>query len=257
VPLNPRNTVTIPEVPESPKCYAKAHLERIDTFRNEIELDINPRKLENQPPATRREGWRHELDHDVESVFWLLLYWAMVAQPAKGHIGSHIDSSSWSSLLGDFKDRNRLVVGLSSGDPPDNLTHPAYNPLWPLIRGLAAILVVDRHWPPESSARKHPDYICEAFQRLILKFIDSNRCENFMTCRVSDSLRPVQEVAQSHALSTTPSQWTDGSERETEAKRSHLDRTDVGCVYAIFGFLSFLLLCLQDEDEEESSRMIQ
>jgi hypothetical protein len=247
VPLNPRNTVTIPEVPESPKCYAKAHSDRIDTFRNEIELEINPRKLKNQP---QDEGWRHELDHDVESVFWLLLYWAMVAQPAKGHIGSHIDLVSWGSLLGDSDHRGRFVVNLASTPMPKNLTHPAYEPLWPLISELAGLLEVDRHWLPGSSARKHPEYICEAFQRLILQFIVSKRYEGFMTCRVGDSLRQVQSVAKSEA---TPSQQK-GISRETGAKRRRRNRK-VRCVCAIFEFLSFLLLCSQDEDE--SSPMIE
>jgi hypothetical protein len=181
----------------------------------------------------------------------------MVAQPEgspRGHIDSHIDSSSWSSLLGNFKARERLVSGLSSGNPPKNLTHPDYEPLWPLIRELAAILVVDRHWIPESSVRKRPEYICEAFQRLILQFIISRR-EDFMTRRVGDSLRQLRSVAQSQALSFTPSQRMDELERENEAKRRRIDRTEVDCLCAIFEFLSFLLLCLQDEDE--SSRMIQ
>jgi hypothetical protein len=182
----------VPDVPESPECYAKAHSERIDNFLGQSELLISPHKPKNQP---QDNGGGHELDHDVESVFWLLLYWAMVAQPAQpeGRSRGYIHSSSWGSLIGDFKARERLVVGLSSGEPPDNLTHPAYNPLWPLISNLAAILVVDRHWLPESSARKRPDYICEAFQRSILQFIVLHRYEDFMTYRVSDSLRQPAE----------------------------------------------------------------
>jgi hypothetical protein len=220
----------------------------MDDFPEEIEELVDPRKLKNQ---SQDDKWRHELDHDVESVFWLLLYWAMVAQP-EGHTGGYIHSSSWSSLLGDSRDRGHFVFSLSSGDPPRNLTHSVYEPLWPLIRSLAAFLVVDRHWLSESS-RKRPDYICEAFQRLILQFLVSKRSEDFMTCRVGDSLRQVQWVAQSQALSTTPTQLVDGLERDTQAKRRRLDRTKVGCICAIFEFLSFLLLCSQDEGENKSS----
>jgi hypothetical protein len=209
-----------PEVPENPECYANAHLKRIDDFPEEIEeLLIDPRKLKNQSQDDR---WRHELDHDVESVFWLLLYWAMVMQP-EGRPREYIDSFSWAGMLKDFENRDRLVAALSSGNTPKNLTHSDYGPLWPLIRSLAAILRVDRHWVPEPDVRKRPDYMCEAFQRLILRFIDSNRSENFMTCRVGDSLRQVQGVAQSQAMSTPPSQLTDGSERELQAKRRRLD----------------------------------
>ena len=243
----------VPAVPKSPGCYSNAHSDRIDEFPEEIEELVDPRKLKNQPQDDR---WRRELDHDVESVFWLLLYWAMVAQP-EGLPGEYIDSSSWSSMLGNSGDRIRLVSGLSSGPPPQNLVHSVYEPVWPLISSLAALLVVDKHWLPESGARKRPDYTCEAFQRLILQFIDSKRSENFMTCRVGDSLRQVQGVAQYQVLLTTPSRQMDGLERETQAKRRRLDRTVVGCICAMFEFLSFSLLCSQDEDENESSRMIQ
>jgi hypothetical protein len=77
----------------------------------------------------------------------------MVTQPKEcpgGYIDLYIDSHSWTGLLGDFKARELLVLGLSS-DVPKNLTHLDYSPLGPLIRDLAAVLVVDQHWLPESN----------------------------------------------------------------------------------------------------------
>ena len=216
MPLNV--VVVVPAVPKTPECYANAHPKRMDDFPEEIKLLVDPDELKNQP---QDDGWRHELDHDVESVFWLLLYWAMVAQP-EGCPGEYIDSGSWAWMLKDSDHRAHLVSALSSGRPLQNLMHSVYEPMWPLISNLAALLVVDRHWIPESSARKRPDYMCEAFQRLILQFVDSKRSENFMTCRVADSLRQVEGVPQSQALSTTPSQFNE-SERQTQAKRRRLD----------------------------------
>jgi hypothetical protein len=178
----------------------------------------------------------------------------MVTQP-EGRPRGYISAHSWTGLLGDWACRDGFLKGLSYGDSPKNLTHWDYKPLWPLIRSLAAILVVDRHWLPKSDARKHPGYICEAFQRLILQFIISNRYERFMTCRVDDSLREVGSALTRPA--STPSEIRDGLDRDFEAKRRRFDRTEVGCVCAIFEFLSFLLLCSQDEDDNESSRMIQ
>jgi hypothetical protein len=199
----------VPQVPKCPECYALNHPDRINDFPEDIEILINPRKLNR----SQDDGWRHELDHDVESVFWLLLYWALVAQP-EGGPEEYILADAWTSLMGHFKPREELVWRLSEGDPQDILTHSVYEPLCPLISSLAAVIVVDRHWLPESDVRNHPGYTCEAFQRLILEFIISNRNENFMTCRVDDSLRIVQEVAQSQALTTTPSELRDGSERD-------------------------------------------
>ena len=241
----PKFIHAIPQVPKSPECYTTAHSDRIHDFPEVTDkVVIDPSELKNQ---SQDDAWRHELDHDVESVFWLLLYWAMVIQPAEGPPEGYIDLGSWGNLLGNYKAREGLVSVLSSGGPPTNLIHSVYEPLWPLISSLAAVLVVDRHWLPESSVRKHPGYICEAFQRLILQFIVSKNREDFMTCRVGDSLRQVKQVAQSQALSTTSSQQMD--ELEREAKRRRVDGEEVDCVCAIFEFLSFLLLRSQDEDE--------
>jgi hypothetical protein len=241
----PVDRTFVPKVPKAPECYANAHSKRVEDFPEEEEKHINPRELMNQSQV---DGWRHELDHDVESVFWLLLYWAMVTQP-EGHPGGFIDAHWWTGLLGNFNDRDTLIGRLSSEnprDPPESLTHLGYKPLVPLIRSLAAILVLDRHWLPKSDSdcRTHPGYLCEAFQRLILQFILSNRNENFMTCRVDNSLHGSGRVAQSRAKSTTPSEIRDGLHRENEAKRHRLDSIEVGCVCAIFEFLSFLLLCV-------------
>ncbi|KAI0290681.1 hypothetical protein BC826DRAFT_970295 [Russula brevipes] len=221
VPLN--TLCVVPKVPKSPECYTSAHSSRIADFPEEIkELVVDPDELTNEP---QDNNWRHELNHDVESVFWLFLYWAMVAQPEKRR-GECINSGVWGLMLGDHNTRDGLVISglLSSGDAPENLTHSVYKPLWPLIKSLAAILVVDNHYLPESDVRKRPEYVCEAFQRLILQFIISNHDKDFMTCRVDRSLRRVQGAPQPDGLTVTPTQQRDGSDR-AEVKRRRLDRT--------------------------------
>ena len=200
----------VPKVPKSPECYANAHPKRIDDIQEEVKELVDPFKLKNQ---SQDNGWKHELDHDVESVFWLLLYWAMVAQP-KGRPREYINSHYWMGLLGDIDVRERLVLVFSSGDWPTGLTHSVYAPLWPLITSLAATIVVDSHWLTKSNVRKRPEYICEAFQHLILGFIVSEHSKDFMTCCVDNSLRHVYRVVQSQALSTTQSQEWDRLERE-------------------------------------------
>jgi hypothetical protein len=209
----------VPRVPRSPEQYTRENPDRIKEFPEEIKkILIDPDELNQLMDQSQDNGWRHELDHDVESVFWLLLYWAMVARPEGGQ-EEDILPDAWTSLIGHFKPREELVWRLSSGDRRDILTHSVYKPLCPLISSLAAVIVVDRHWLPESDVRKRPGYICEAFQRLILEFILSNRNENFMTCRFDDSLRMVQGVAE--PLTTTPSELRDGS--ETEESMGELD----------------------------------
>ena len=87
--MPPNTPYYVPKVPRSPECYANAHSKRNNDFAEENDEElVDPRKLKNQ---SQDDEWRHEIDHDVESVFWLL-YWAMVAQPAEGRPGGYIQA---------------------------------------------------------------------------------------------------------------------------------------------------------------------
>ncbi len=172
-----RNLVDVFEVPESPECYKINHPERIKKFPSQ------PRESFIVSTDRAAPQWRHELDHDSESVFWLLLYWAVGAQPEEEET-EVIGASIWSSLMGPVAAR----VNMLQGDL-DGATHSVFRPLWPLLNKLAAILNADGHWLKPSDPRKHPGYINEAFQRLILQFILDNRGKEFMVCKVGSELR--------------------------------------------------------------------
>ncbi|KAH9998459.1 hypothetical protein BJV74DRAFT_200503 [Russula compacta] len=179
----------IPGIPNTPDLYATAHPDRVKRFPGSEEgFIINPEKLVCDNES--RHGWRHELEHDAESVFWLLLYWAMVVQPEKCP-KEKIDAKYWNPLNGNHLSRQWLIRGLSEIMSP-NLTHSFYKLLQPLIKDLATILVIDSHWLPASDPRKDPFYITEAFQRLILKFIIDNRGKEFMDHPVEKTFRKVQ-----------------------------------------------------------------
>jgi len=92
---------------------------------------------------------------DTESVFWLLLYWVVGAQPEKEE-KEPIDAGIWVGLTGSVTDHIRL---LRSG--LDGATHSVYQPLRPfkLLNKLAAMLIVDRHWVESSNPRNDPGYI--------------------------------------------------------------------------------------------------
>jgi hypothetical protein len=239
----------VPAVPKSPPCYASVHPDRIERFPEEEETFINPRKLTNQPQEDH--GWRHELEHDAESVFWLLLYWAMVVQPETLPGEEFIDAPSWALLLNDSNHRHNLIKTLCSEDAslPDNLTHSRYKSLQPLISKLAAILVVDRHWLPASDVRNHPEYLNEAFQRSILQFILDNRDEKFMKEDIGPKFRKVAAVAQSQGLSSTRNEVMNTAEREAQ-RRLTTGNPEVGCVCGPLNSCPFLFLCSQGEDME-------
>ena len=201
----------VPGIPNNPDSYAKAHPDRVTNFQNfpKEYTNIIPEKPMNQ---SQDGGWRRELDHDAESVFWLLLYWAMVVQP-EGSPKEKIEAEFWSALNNDHKSRERLLRSLCD-EMPSDLTHSFYTPLQPLIGDLAAILVNDSHWLPASDLRKNTYYITEAFQRLILEFIIDNHGEEFMDRRIEKTFRKVQGIQAPYAVSSTQALSFDATSQE-------------------------------------------
>ena len=180
----------VPKTPNSPGPYAKAHPDRVRKFPITKRKFIDPEMVDDEP----HDEWRHELEHNAESVFWLILYWAMVMQP-ENYPEENIDMTSWSTLNGDYTKREFLITLIQNLPESDSqgLTHSFYNPLLPLIKDLTAILVIDSHWLAELDPRKDPCYITKAFQHLILQFIINNCGKEFMDHRVEKTFHAVQE----------------------------------------------------------------
>jgi hypothetical protein len=166
----------VPPVPSSPEPYTRHHPDRIKKFPFKERLLVESRLSDsvNRP-------WRHGLDHDAESVFWLLLYWVVGAQPSAQRQKEDIVAGIWTNLTGPVSLRTGLLRSLSEEEPLEEVVHSFYQPLLPLLSNLAANLVIDRYWLDESEPRNNEEYIPEAFQRLILQFILENRDKEFMT----------------------------------------------------------------------------
>ena len=229
----------VPGIPNSPDIYAKAHPDRVKKFPSSIPKRVsgqaNKTVIDPDAPDLSKDysNWRHELDHDAESIFWLLLYWAMVVQP-EGHSSKEkIDAVPWGQLNGDHVSRQDLLCVVVRGGISSKVTHSFYEPLRPLIVDLAAILVNDSHWLPASDPRKDTFYITEAFQRLILNFIIDNSGKEFMDCPVTKPFRKVHEV---QASSYSFFQFMDAESRKSVSL--------VGCVIWVYGFLSVLIVVL-------------
>jgi hypothetical protein len=229
----------VPAIPDSPNEYSSKHPTRTKKFPSLKKLILDPEGV-----SSHGQTWRHELEHDAESVFWLLLYWAMLVQPklsAKGLPNEYIDSAAWVEISGDAEKRNALIRALAQGSF-SRVTHSFFKPLQPLIENLAAFLVVDRHWLERSDKRNQPEYINEAFQRLILAFILEHCGKEFMNHPVDSKLRAVEPVPQSERRSTTALQARNAEENkkrpspqpsigEGSSKRLRLvpDEEEVGC----------------------------
>jgi hypothetical protein len=99
---------TIPGIPESPDRYTEVHPDQVKKLPNSVEeIFINPKWVSDESQKSQPKRPRHELEHDAESVFWLLLYWAMAVQPEEC-AKENINLFSWASLLGNFRDREAL-----------------------------------------------------------------------------------------------------------------------------------------------------
>ena len=102
----PKGVAVVPAIPDSPDEYSLKHPARTNKFLSSKKLILDPETV-----SSRSHQWRHELEHDTESVFWLLLYWAMVVQPkplSKKVIWPKeaIDSAAWAGITGDAEKRN-------------------------------------------------------------------------------------------------------------------------------------------------------
>ena len=219
----------VPDVPMSPQCYETHHPDRIKKF------PFAPKYSFEVSPDHIIPHWRQELDHDTESVFWLLLYWVIGAQP-EGEQMESINMRVWGSLMGSAKDR---VVLLRDRQSLDDATHSFYQPLWPLLSQLAAIIDVDRHWLEPSDPRNHPGYINEAFQRLILQFVLDHRNEEFMQRKVKSRLRRPETISENLSLSYTSGQMENSTKKQFlpdlsiqqgETKRSRINGTAVDTI---------------------------
>ncbi|CAG8735121.1 11862_t:CDS:2, partial [Acaulospora colombiana] len=143
-----------------------------------------PSRLEAFPPnqeADKRlhddmilEKFQHELRYDAESVFWLLLWWAIQAKPeASDSDEDFIPKAIWESLTwgGEKQDGRRYFI-----DPfPKKILHPSYRPLETLLRAMSLQLAGDLGL---MESRSDPEYLHEAFQRLIFEFLSEHSSKN-------------------------------------------------------------------------------
>jgi hypothetical protein len=217
--LLPKRGAIAPPVPNSPEIYARHHPDRIKAFSPKGRLLV-----ESASPDSVNRQWRHELDHDAESVFWLLLYWVVGVQPAERE-KEDVSAFIWANLTGPVASRTALLWSLSEEESLEELTHSTFRPLIPLLSDLAAFLVIDRHWLDKTEVRNNEQYIPEVFQRLILQFILDNRSKDFMTQPVDRRFRQVQVISQNLSLpGTGSSRWNAENSRKRPSPRPSMQQ---------------------------------
>lgn len=169
-------------IPSSPPSYESRHSGRI----REFELPTQSINYLEETPKTVVTAYKHDLDHDTESLFWLMLYWAMTALP-KGAGFEPISAASWADLNGTFTARGDLVLRVANNQP---VCHSRLGPIAKLMGKLASVLSsVDRHWIDTRDPRSSHEFVTEAFQRLILSFLLNPENKDFMELEIVPAAR--------------------------------------------------------------------
>ena len=174
-----------------------------------------PEDINTDMEELRSLPWTHELYHDGESVFWLLVWWAIHLRPCPppqtrgppSKIGSYIFSSLTTIDPATGTDmRDDFLSGLKKRR---SWLDPEYQALEPLFQQMATQLTGDLYWAGHggSAEMKDPEFLHEALQRIIFNFLMENHTKPFMKLQRDPShLREVEHPIRRHAeKQVTPS----------------------------------------------------
>ena len=180
--------VRVPQLSQMAHAYGKFFPDRLTRFQPSSVRYVT--EIGNDLTSSPQ---RHELRHDAESTFWLLLWWVITATPADGD-ATEIPSEFWVPLVGTAEDARSLNI-------PTTCLDPAYAPLSELLGQLADALEYDLYWATDTHYT-HPEFLHEVFQRHILNFIFENMEKEFMNLTKADAARKPTKVTTVPSLST-------------------------------------------------------
>jgi hypothetical protein len=178
--------VPMPQLDHGNEAYKAAVPDRLTAFP--------PNKMEVSEILYDRplDPFKHKLKYDAESVYWLLLWWAIHALPVDDAFPGHtkIRQGDWAVLTSgeDQYDPRTYFVDSS----PSKIVHPAYGELETLLKEMA-LQLRGYHEEGEDPSRKHDEYLHEVLQCLIFKFLFTHYDRPFMTTEKSpESRQPVE-----------------------------------------------------------------
>ena len=171
--------------------YERCYPDRFKLFGNRIET---PTTVADE---TVLPVFAHELRHDAESSFWVFFWWIVLAAP-QGKESVCINHIVWSLISSDDSPGNHRYMLFTMLDCEDekfqhDFIHPAYHQLLSLIISMAALIRKDYYWVKEEKYR-HPEYLRDALQRLILNFVLENKDAPFMDLQKLPEPRQVKNV---------------------------------------------------------------
>ncbi|KIM21708.1 hypothetical protein M408DRAFT_29347 [Serendipita vermifera MAFF 305830] len=172
---------SIPQLGDGEQVYRRFLVERLEKFPS------NEKEMVFVQPGKLSSSFRHKLRYDAESVFWSMVWWCIEAQPNGDNKGSKIESGVWMDLTYRKDQRNSFITNF-----PTEFLHPEYRQLERLLRDMAALLRGDYDFS-EDSLRRQDEYLHEAFQRLIYRFLFNNYDQKFINQEKSRLPRKVQK----------------------------------------------------------------
>ena len=96
--------------------------------------------------------------------------------------------------------RYELTILLKDDDLEGGFVHPEYRQFLPLVKSMLNLIKSDYHWVKEEKY-KHPEYLHDALQRVILNFVLENKEASFMDLQKSPEYRPVKIINEPAPLS--------------------------------------------------------
>uniref|UniRef100_A0A8H7Y1F4 Fungal-type protein kinase domain-containing protein n=1 Tax=Psilocybe cubensis TaxID=181762 RepID=A0A8H7Y1F4_PSICU len=223
--LSTRMFTPFTALPQAPSMYKKLHPERTTRFDSEkLGLYI----LKEAPGDLRSDRvWRHELYHEAESIFWIIVYWLLRANPEPGTELSKetIPLPIWVSLLESAYSRNIVIFSFQqSAKYCARNIHSKLLPVLELVKTLAWAVYPGPYFLPDDNPRTQPDYLHEVFQRAILDFILTNKNEEFMNLEINvlnprhhDDYKPEELSSTSHLTPSEPYRSLSSAEDEQSA----------------------------------------
>ena len=217
----------MPELSQKAHVYGDVFPDRLTRFQ--CSPDHHIVRVGAHPDSS---SWRHELRHDAESAFWLLVWWAVNAAPADG-CASKIPSALWSRLIDNIEDARPLKIS-------SNYLDPAYAPLSELLVQLGRELKHDLHWTTDTPYT-HPEFLHEVFQRHILNYIFENRDQDFMNLAKGAASRKLANVT------TTPSLLSPQIDSHRSRSEGSNHSKSVSCYYSFLIYNFFTSCCTFEE----------
>ena len=230
-------------------------LPRLSEKAHRVYKEILPDRLEQFPqPSEHQERftrmcstgeqprWSHELRHDAESAFWLLVWWAVHicpkskcgAKDPKDAKPSIISRNIWNLLTSvDINapedDRNGFLYHLIAGRP---WLDSAYVGMNTLFQQMARQIYGDLYWVTNGTGDRcrpemeKPEFLHEALQRLIFNFLIEHRDEEFMKLETDATHRKAKAmIFEDTEWSTSHSSKLQGSPSRKRS-RSEMERSD-------------------------------